>query len=139
MKNTKKWNAILRMAGFIAIVAMIGFSMAGCDTDDDGGNGGGNHALIGTWIKGSDSISFGPDNPPASNQVAILSYNIGAGSGSGMNTSLTISGNAANSWNGGLLAFNFTLSNNNNTLAITGSVPENLGYVNFDGTWTRQQ
>ena len=31
MKNTKKWNAILRMAGFIAIVAMIGFSMASCE------------------------------------------------------------------------------------------------------------
>ena len=42
MKNTKKWNAILRMAGFIAIVAMIGFSMAGCDTDGDGGSGGNN-------------------------------------------------------------------------------------------------
>jgi len=36
MNNTKKWNAILRMVGFIAIVAMIGFSMAGCE--EDGGD-----------------------------------------------------------------------------------------------------
>jgi len=35
MNNTKKWNAILRMVGFIAIVAMIGFSMAGCDEGGD--------------------------------------------------------------------------------------------------------
>jgi len=36
MNNTKKWNAILRMVGFIAIVAMIGFSIAACD--EDGGD-----------------------------------------------------------------------------------------------------
>jgi len=35
MINTKKLNAILRMVGFIAIVAMIGFSMAGCDEGGD--------------------------------------------------------------------------------------------------------
>jgi len=31
MKNTKKWKTILGMVGFIAITAMIGFSMAACE------------------------------------------------------------------------------------------------------------
>jgi len=40
MKNTFKVKAIQRIAGIIAIVAIIGFSMAACGGDDDSGGGG---------------------------------------------------------------------------------------------------
>ena len=53
MNNTKKWNAILRMVGFIVIVAMIGFSMAGCE-EDSGGGGGIGKQLVGTWTNDED-------------------------------------------------------------------------------------
>ena len=46
---------VLKAFGVIALVAIIGFSMAGCKNDDDGGGGGGgggntiNLSLNGTW------------------------------------------------------------------------------------------
>jgi len=43
--------------GIIALVAVIGFSMAACGGDEDdngGGGGGGNSALNGTWVNGTD-------------------------------------------------------------------------------------
>jgi len=44
MKSFVKWF------GIIALVAVIGFSMAACDDDSSGGGGGGGSAnLIGTW------------------------------------------------------------------------------------------
>jgi len=39
MKNTFKLKAIQRIAGIIALVAVIGFSMAACGGDDDSGGG----------------------------------------------------------------------------------------------------
>jgi hypothetical protein len=42
MKNIFKLKAIQRIAGIIALVAVIGFSMAACGGDDSGGNTGGN-------------------------------------------------------------------------------------------------
>jgi len=46
MKNVFKVKAVRRIAGIIALVAIIGFSMAACS--DDGG--GGDSALNGTWL-----------------------------------------------------------------------------------------
>jgi len=139
MKNTTSFFtairsiAAMRSITIIAMAAVIMVSMTGCDTDGDGG---GNHALIGTWIKGSDSLTFGPDTPPASNQIALDAYSIGSSSGSGSGISLKIAGDAVTYYSGGA-AFNFALNNNNNTLVITNGEDFNWG-LNINGTWTRQ-
>ena len=39
---------VFKLFGIIALLAVIGFSMAGCKNDDDGG-GGGSGGLSGTW------------------------------------------------------------------------------------------
>ena len=51
MKNFFKLKAMLRIAGIIAFVAVIGFGMVACDNGDDNGGsgGGGNSPFIGTW------------------------------------------------------------------------------------------
>jgi len=51
MKNT------LKVLGIIALVAVIGFSMAACSDDDAGGGGGGStdSALNGTWVGDEDN------------------------------------------------------------------------------------
>ena len=38
MKNAYKLKAMLRIAGIVAFVAVIGFSMAGCDTGNGNGH-----------------------------------------------------------------------------------------------------
>ena len=43
MKNINKVKAIYRIAWIIALVAVIGFTMAACGGGDGGGNGGGGH------------------------------------------------------------------------------------------------
>jgi len=55
--------------GIIAIVAIIGFSMAACGGDDDGGGGnnGGNNTgsgkqLSGTYYNGLESVTFSGNN-----------------------------------------------------------------------------
>jgi len=44
---------IVKLFGIIALVAIIGFSMAACGGDDDGGGGGGDKKadLKGVWVK----------------------------------------------------------------------------------------
>jgi hypothetical protein len=55
MKNIIKLKAIRRIAGIIALVAVIGFPFAACDdgsTGGGGGGGGGRSDLIGNWNSG---------------------------------------------------------------------------------------
>jgi predicted small secreted protein len=51
MNNMVKLTAVQRIAGIIALVALIGFSMAACDTGSGsgGGSGGGGNPFRGTW------------------------------------------------------------------------------------------
>ena len=57
MKNLFKLKTILRIAGIIAIAAVIGFSMVACSDDNgggpggggSGGGGGGSSGLVGKW------------------------------------------------------------------------------------------
>jgi len=46
MKNTLKFKAIRKIAGIIALAAIIGFSMTACD---NGGGGGGSKSCSHTW------------------------------------------------------------------------------------------
>jgi hypothetical protein len=52
MKNTFKFKAIFKIAGIIALIAIIGFTMTACG--DGGGGGGDAWALLDetTWVKG---------------------------------------------------------------------------------------
>ena len=49
MKNINKLKAMLRIAGIVALAAVIGFSMIACG-DEGGPAGGGDSALNGTWV-----------------------------------------------------------------------------------------
>ena len=121
MKDTGRLLKVMLRIAIIAVIAVIGFSMAACDT---GSGPGGGHALIGTWTKSGGSLTIEPDYPPASNHI-MINY-----------VSYKISGNAVTSWDGSSVTFNFTLSNNNNTLDITNS--GNFQGNDINGTWTRQ-
>jgi len=73
MKNALKWKAILKIAGLFALVAVIGFGVAGCDNGSDppggggGGGGGGEDAFTGTWIAPAGSTG---NNSPEMKLVA---------------------------------------------------------------------
>lgn len=52
MKNLFKWF------GIIALVAIIGFSIAACKTDDDSSGGGTDPALNGTWVRNDNGYVY---------------------------------------------------------------------------------
>ena len=49
MKNAFKVKAMLRIAGIIALVAAIGFSMIACGDEEGSNNGGGSSSIVGTY------------------------------------------------------------------------------------------
>ena len=111
----------LKLLGVIAAVAVIGFSMVGCDN----GNGGGGHGvpseLVGNWgNEAFSSLEFQADG--------WMFYGIGLTSGS------ALVGTSGSRISGGGLGFNFALSNNNNTLTITNE----SGISGLNGEWTRR-
>jgi hypothetical protein len=58
MMKTFKLQAILRIAGIIAMVAMVGFLMVACDDGDDNKSSGGDafaKELQGTWVGDEDN------------------------------------------------------------------------------------
>ena len=57
MKNTFRLKAIQRIAGIIALAAIIGFSFTACG-DGDGGGGGGSDAFTGTWVGTSSGMTL---------------------------------------------------------------------------------
>jgi len=59
MKNTIKWKAIQRIAGLIALIAVIGFSMGSCTTAPAGEA---NPALNGTWTTTGEEWIFNNRN-----------------------------------------------------------------------------
>jgi len=85
---------VFKVLGIIALVAVIGFSMAGCKNDDDsngssggggGGGGGAGSALVGKWYStqtaanagtGSATYEFSSDGKifVGGNSVSSLSY-----------------------------------------------------------------
>jgi len=55
MKNTIKWKAVQRIAGLIALIAVIGFSMASCASTPAGEA---DSALNGTWVASGEEWTF---------------------------------------------------------------------------------
>ena len=74
----------LKLLGIIAFVAVIGFSMVGCENDDDGG-GGGSNPFIGTWKSSNGYVMV----------FAASTFTITSASGSVESGSYTWSGNSA--------------------------------------------
>ena len=110
----------LKLLGIIAVVAVIGFSMVGCDNGNGGGGGGVPAELVGTWVNADfRDIEFAADG--------WMFWNLALSSGSAL---VSTSGNRIS---GGGVEFNFALSNNNNTLTIT-----NATTVGMNGTWIRE-
>ena len=61
-KNAFTVRAAFKAAGIIAAVAMVGFSMMGCPTEDEGPNWGNPPPeLVGTWKQGLDTIKIDSD------------------------------------------------------------------------------
>ena len=65
MKNTIKMKSILRIAGIIAIIAVIGFSMGACNNGSGGGGGGGGSTSTTSGSSGNGSV------PTTSGQLTI--------------------------------------------------------------------
>jgi len=84
MKNAQKWKAILRIAGFFALVAVIGFGIAGC------GNGSDPDIFTGTWIAPAGSTG---NNSPAMKLVAAKNaFRVYSGEGEAYRGTYIISG-----------------------------------------------
>ena len=100
---------IVKLFGIIALVALIGFSMASCGKDDDSGSGGSDSSLVGTWTDGSLTVTC-----TASTWNAVYT---GQGSWSG---SYTTNGNTATltETNGNKFG-TATISGNSMTIAST--------------------
>jgi len=118
---------VFKFLGIIALVAVIGFSMAGCDTGGSGGGGGGSDNLPGTtWNgEGGDKLTFNADKK--------VVYDTGAIVGT-LNGTYTISGNSVNvNYKGTLSGANYnedwvyTLSGNTLTVkSATGTLTQSL-------------
>ena len=71
--------AMLRIAGIIAFVAIIGFSFTACGEEDDGGGGKGGGSILAayrntTWTKEGLTVAFGNTNT-----VTISGFNTTGG------------------------------------------------------------
>jgi len=96
MKNTIKFKAMLRIAGIIALVAIIGFSFAACE---EGGGGGGSGLNGTTWttIVTTDGVSTTYELIFSGNQYTVgfppdewgISYYIDRGTYSESDNTLT--------------------------------------------------
>jgi len=114
-----KMKSVLKLLGIVAAVAAIGFSMTSCG--DNGGGGFGVPAeLVGMWENASwHDIEFEANG--------WMYYSLGLSSGSAR---VSTSGNRIS---GGGIAFDFDLSNSNNTLTISNQ----SGITGLNGVWTR--
>jgi len=65
MKNTIVIFKAIRSMAIIALVAVIGFSLAACDPDDDGGD-----------VSGGSSLSLGEDSMTLSGPVVLEDFNM---------------------------------------------------------------
>jgi len=100
MKNTFKVKAIQRIAGIIAIVAVIGFSFAACGGDDDsgGGSGGGSSFSGGHYVMVSDNrwyIDFTHPNNTSKYEghyISNGSYQVTKGTYTVSGNTITLSG-----------------------------------------------
>ena len=111
----------LKLLGIIAVVAVIGFSMVGCDNGNNGGGYGVPSELIGSWTNAAfRDLEFRADG--------WMHYSLGLASGS------ALVGTSGSRISGGGIGFNFALSNNNNTLTITNE----SGVSGLNGVWTRR-
>jgi len=114
----------LKLLGVIAAVAVIGFSMVGCD-NGNGFSGGGLPAILidSDWSRASDeaSLSFDGDD--------WMHFHGGSSSWGVM---IGVSGSTITASSGGSL--NFVLSHNNNTMTISNA---SGAFAGLNGTWTR--
>ena len=80
MKNTIKLKRAIRNAAIIALVAVIGFSMAACKNDDSGGSGG---KIEGTWVHEytGNKITFTGSNYSFTTTDSYLNTNVSNSSG----------------------------------------------------------
>ena len=76
---------VFKLFGIIALVAVIGFSMAGCKNDDDGGGGGDSNPFIGTWKSSNGYVMV----------FSASSFTITSASGNVESGSYTQNGNSA--------------------------------------------
>ena len=83
---------LFKLLGIIALVAVIGFTMVGCKTDEDGDSGGGgsNSDIIGTW---SGTISDHGNNYPFTLVIGDGTYAITVPNFSALNDSGTYTRN----------------------------------------------
>jgi hypothetical protein len=68
---------VFKVLGIIALVAVIGFSMAACGGDDDGGGGGGDKKadLVGIWSKDGGNLELTVTVSPNSGTYRLSSTN----------------------------------------------------------------
>jgi len=105
MKNILKVKAIHKVAGIIALVAVIGFSMAACGGGDDD-NGGIPSELVGKWYKAGSLIFEITSNGVFNDKVNNYSYDVSV---SGKTVELKMDGTTAGS-------FDYSISNGEMTI-----------------------
>jgi hypothetical protein len=144
MKNTNKCLAMLRIAGIIALAAVIGFGAVACKTDDEQLTGGG--GLVGkeyTRAGGAGSLEF-------TSASSVIYHRFNAGPGQDFSGTYVVdSGDVTCTFDyDGGLKWILGIANNYDTLhasTCTGSIRPSLHtvFVNkaadisaFVGTWT---
>jgi hypothetical protein len=136
---------ILKILGIIALVAVIGFTMAACGDGGDnggGGGGGGNVAwadLVGEWsfTSGSNSayLQVNPVQNATIGGVINASYNVDGSMGGGTWIQCSISGTTLKIDNGEK-TFTISLSSDKKTLTLSNSSRDD--YKRYEGVYTKE-
>jgi hypothetical protein len=141
---------LYKLVGVIALVAIIGFSMAACDTGGGGSSGtGGGSNLSGIYINiGSSSV---PDALEFTSASAVTYHRYTMSPNNSYSGTYTVSGNTVTctfSYSGQAVIFSYTLSSDKTRLTVassSGPISANVGVTldkktkrnaaDFAGTW----
>jgi multimeric flavodoxin WrbA len=131
MKNTIKWKSVQRIAGIIAFIAVIGFSMAACSDNSDSTGG-----INGTW---RDSAGMQVNISGSSGTIKVMgslgslwqsAYNRGYIS-VGTQYWRNIRGSGTNTWSGEALRVSYNTSSPN---VATGTTYKSCTFsLSYDG------